>query len=290
MLLAAGVVFLGIAVSALVGIAGRDGSPSTTTTSSSSATGPAFELPLALEPSTLSLAKHRNDLLVGLAARRSAIEVAALRAETPVDDVKIAVEGSAAEAESCGRGCSRVDASVLEGKPTHIRVEADGDDVSFTLPRSLPPSGQRIFDGALRQMNALRTYRFTELLSSGRGTVTSKLAVQSPDRLRLQTSNGYRSVIIGRTRWDYDGRWQRGPFPGLVVGDVLMWHDAKNPRVLQAGRTTKLAAFALKPVPAWFRLRVRSGRVVEAQMLAPSHFMTHRYSDFDAPVRIEPPR
>ena len=288
--MAAGVVILGIAVSALVGIAGRDGSSSTPTTSSSSATGPAFELPLALEPSTLSLAKHEGDLLVGLAARRGEIEVAAVRAETPVDDVKIAVDGSAAKAESCGRGCSRVDAPVLEGRPSRVMVEADGADVLFLLPPSLPPSGQRIFDEALRKMNALRTYRFTEFLSSGRSTVTTKLAVQAPDRLSLRTSNGYRSVIIGRKRWDYDGRWQRGPFPGLVVGNVLMWHDAKNPRVLQAGPTTKLAAFALKPVPAWFRLSVRSGRVVEAQMLAPSHFMTHRYRDFDAPVRIEPPR
>lgn len=51
-----------------------------------------------------------------------------------------------------------------------------------------------------------------------------------------------------------------------------------------------LALFLPNRFPAWFRLLVApDGRVLEAEMLAPGHFMTHRFSGFDEPVSIEPP-
>jgi hypothetical protein len=72
---------------------------------------------------------------------------------------------------------------------------------------------------------------------------------------------------------------------------MLMWHDAKHARIVgHRGRLTELAAFALKPVSAWFVLAVEpSGRVVQAEMISPSHFMTHRYKDFNGSVSIRPP-
>jgi hypothetical protein len=99
-------------------------------------------------------------------------------------------------------------------------------------------------------------------------------------------------VIIGRGRWDYQGgRWERTPFPGLSVADALMWFRAGHPRVLShRGGVTRLAAFGLQPVPAWFWLDVApSGRVLQAEMLAPSHFMLHRYRDFNGGISITPP-
>src|SRR5207344_1910527 len=107
---------------------------------------------------------------------------------------------------------------------------------------------------------------FTEHLTSGAGGLVTDYDVQAPNRLRLRTANGYRSVIIGRTRWDYHaGRWERGPFPGLTVAQVLIWNQAKHARVVgrRSNGLTELAAFGLKPVPAWFRLVVEPrGRVV----------------------------
>jgi hypothetical protein len=165
--------------------------------------------------------------------------------------------------------------------------------VSFDLPAQLPPAGNATFDGALRTMDSLRTYRFTERLSSGGGIVFTRIDVQAPDRLRLRTK-GFASVIIGETRWDNrGGRWEQSAFPGLDVRELLMWHDATNPRVLRRrdDGVQELAAFGLKPVPAWFRLEVApSGRVVEAEMTAASHFMLHRYADFDEGVMIKAPR
>jgi hypothetical protein len=76
------------------------------------------------------------------------------------------------------------------------------------------------------------------------------------------------------------------------VRDLLMWHQAKNPRIvkLSGNGEAELVAFGLQPVPAWFRFDVEpSGRVTEAEMTAASHFMLHRYSDFDEGAAVTPP-
>jgi hypothetical protein len=255
-----------------------------------------FELPLSDDPSALTLGGHARDLLIGIAARQGGpVEVVALRGESPVPagELRITVGGRRVAASPCGRGCSRVQAQVLDGSERTLAVRAGTQAVSFDLPARLPADGDAIFDKALRTMDSLRTYRFTERLSSGRGRVMSKVDVQAPNRLQLRT-RGFRSVIIGNTRWDRrGGRWEESSFPGLDVRDVLMWHEAMNPRVVRRldGGGQELTAFGRKPVPAWFRLEVEpSGRVTEAEMTAVSHFMLHRYSDFDQGVTIKAPR
>jgi hypothetical protein len=282
-----------------VGLAAFLGGDDASTTANVTAPPPetrGFELPLADDPSVLTLGGHESDLLVGIAARRAGpVEIVALRGETPVPpgELGITVGGREVAPTSCGRGCSRVSAPVLDGRARDLTVRHGPQTVSFDLPARLPQAGNAIFDRARQTMDSLRTYRFTERLSSGGGTVVTRIEVQAPDRLQLRT-RGFRSVIIGDTRWDRrGGRWEQSAFPGLDVRELLMWHDAKNPRILsRSGRgTVVLAAFGLKPVPAWFRIAVEpSGSVVEAEMTAASHFMLHRYGDFNSGLTIEPPR
>jgi hypothetical protein len=255
-----------------------------------------FSLPLALSSSSLALAKHEGNLLVGIAARPGGpVEVTALRAETPLatDELRIEIGDRNLDAEPCGRGCSRVQVPVLNGSPVRLSVRAGSSRLSFALPARLPASGDEVFARAEHTMRRLHSFRFTERLSSGAETVTTKLDVQAPNRLRLKTSTGFRSVIIGRNRWDYtEGHWEHVPFPGLDVAGVLMWSRAEHPRIVtrRPHGITELAAFGLQPVPAWFRIAVNpSGRVVEAEMIAASHFMVHRYSDFNRGVSITPP-
>lgn len=293
-----GIVALGLGAAVVTAFVTDNGEPSAESTSTgSSSVADTFALPIGLEKDTLAVAKHQRDLLVGLAARPSGlVEVAVVRGDTPLagDSVRVAVDGRDLPAEPCGTGCSRVQAAVLEGQPSVVTVRAGGLPVSFRLPGSLPASGQSAFDRARQTMGALRSYRFTERLTSGGGVVFTHLAVQAPDRLSLRTNSGFRSVIIGRKRWDYQGgRWQEGPFPGLATREVLMWYDARNPRIVRRlpNGDVQLAAYGLKPVPAWFRLTVEpSGRVAEAEMTAPAHFMLHRYSDFDSGPAIKPPQ
>jgi hypothetical protein len=243
------------------------------------------------------VAEHAGNVLVGLAAAEGGpVEVVVLRAETPVetDELDLEVDGSPVDATGCGDGCSRIETAVLDGTVRRIDVRAGSATVRFELPARLPPDGAAVFARAQKTMDALRTFRFTERLTSGSGGVTTDFDVQAPNRLRLRTADGFRAVIIGRTRWDYTGgQWERGSFPGLTVPQVLMWNRARNPRIVErrADGTAELAAFGLQPVPAWFRLTVEpDGRVVEAEMIAASHFMTHSYGDFNRRFAIEPPR
>jgi hypothetical protein len=293
-----GIIALGLGAALVATFVTDNGEPSASaTTTVSVSVADTFALPLGLESDTLALAKHRRDLLVGLAARPGGpVEVATVHGDTPLsgDAVRVAVDGRDVPTEPCGVGCSSVQAPVLQGRPSRLTVRAGSLPVSFLLPGTLPASGGSQLDRARRTMGALRSYRFTEQLTSGGPVVFTRLNVQAPDRLSLRTNSGFRSVIIGRKRWDYqDGRWQGGPFPGLAVREVLMWYDAKNPRILRRlpNGDVELAAYGLKPVPAWFRITVEpSGRVVEAQMTAPAHFMLHRYGSFDQAPAIEPPQ
>lgn len=293
-----GVIALGLALAVLAALAtGGSGTTTTTSAATTSSAAGQFDLPLALQSDTLALAQHRGDVVVGIAARPGGpVEVAAVRGEDPVaaGDVRFTLDGRTVASEPCGRGCSRITEPVLDGRTSALSVETGSTPFTFTLPRRLPASGAHDFARARRTMAALRSYHFTERLSSGRGAILTALDVQAPDRLRLRTNNGFRSVIIGGTRWDFlDGRWQRQSFPGLDVRDVLMWNQARTPRVVKRdpNGATELAAFSLKPVPSWFRLTVEpSGRVSQARMTAPSHFMFHRYSEFDRAPEVTPPR
>jgi hypothetical protein len=294
------IAFLATAVALAVGVAVGAylvaGSSTTTAARSPALAGEPFSLPLARSRSTLSLAKHNGNLLVGIAARPGgSIEVAALRAETsvPTGKLQARLDGRRIELKACGAGCSRLDGSVLNGSATQLSVRSGPSSVSFDLPAHLPPTGGTVFARALRTMEGMRSFRYSESLSSGGKPLVSGYDVQAPNRLRLRTPNGFRSVIIGRLRWDYrEGRWQRSPFPDLTVAQTLIWRNAKHPRIVgRHGRATELAAFGLLPVPAWFRLTVEpSGRVIEAEMIAPSHFMVHRYSAFNRVPLITPPR
>jgi hypothetical protein len=300
--LSAAVVALGAAAGVAAVLAGGGGGGAAEPTTSVADTTPtsptqAFSLPLAEEPSTLALAKHSGTVLVGLAARPGGpVEVAVLRGETPVagDALELQIDGETVEAETCGRGCSRIPAAVLEGSPRRLTVRAGLSALSFDLPGRLPPTGTRLFDRAQKTMAGLHSFRFNERLTSGLGSgVASDYDVQAPNRLRFH-ADGYRSVIIGRTRWDFhDGRWDRGPYPGLNVAQALMWYRAAHARIVgrRSNGVIELAAFGLEPVPAWFRLAVEpTGRVVEAEMIAASHFMVHRYRDFNGHFTIKAPR
>jgi hypothetical protein len=74
-----------------------------------------------------------------------------------------------------------------------------------------------------------------------------------------------------------------------------MWDGARNAHVLGKtrfqGRPVQiLSVYDREPVPAWFRLLVDpKGRVLDARMIAPSHFMRQQFSAFNGPIVIRPP-
>jgi hypothetical protein len=254
-----------------------------------------LELPLAENPRALMLARRSGRVLVGIAALPGGpVEVAAIEGDEPLprDALTFSVDGRELEPTPCGRACWLLD--VRRPRTLIVNVPAA---LPFDLPSRALPSGTALFRKAMRTMSGIRTLRYVEELTSGVGRgQTATFEVRAPDRMRFRSAGGFRSIIIARTRWDFhDGRWERSPFPGLRVPNY-MWDGARNARVL--GRTTQqgrpvhvLSVYDRRPVPAWFRLLVDAhGRVLDAEMLAPSHFMRQRFSAFNAPISIEPPR
>ena len=177
------------------------------------------------------------------------------------------------------------------------RLGAPSVDLRFRFPGRLPPAGAALLAKADRRMRALRSVQYDESLTSGLSSgIRTHYAMQAPDRIRFRTSEGQSTILIGKRRWDREGtkRWVESPFPG-VQAPTYVWEGARNARLL--GRTRLdgapvhvLAAFSNASIPAWFRIfATGDGRVLEAEMLTESHFMHHRFSGLNQPVRIEPP-
>ena len=52
-----------------------------------------------------------------------------------------------------------------------------------------------------------------------------------------------------------------------------------------------LSVYDRSPIPAWFRLLGDpQSRVLDARMIAPSHFMRQQFRDFNRPIVIRPPK
>jgi hypothetical protein len=249
-----------------------------------------LELPLAADGKALTLARRNGRVLAGLAVDPAdRIQVAVVEGEQPVPESELTftVDGRLVTPTSCGRACWELDVQ----RARELVVNAP-ETLRFELPAQLPPSGADAFAKVTRTMNGLRTYRFQEELTAGVGTGTSSTwEAQAPDRMRFVTADGFRSIIVGESRWDYrGGRWEQTPHPGLELPSFI-WDGAGSARILgRAGDEQILSVYDREPVPAWFRLRVDGqNRVVDAEMLSPSHFMRQRFREFNAPLTIEPP-
>lgn len=295
---AAALLFLGFAGAAFV-IASNSSSKEAETETTLTLGEPSrqVELRLADQDRTLMLAQHKGRVLVGIAASPGGpVEVAALGGETPVspEDLSFAADGKPVDGVPCGKACFRLDADAFNGT-RRITVNAP-ERFEFLLPKAPPASGAGLFAKVQREMGSLRTHRYTEDLTSGVGNgVRSTFDVRAPNRLAFRTADGFRSIIIGRTRWDFrNGRWERSAFPGLRV-PTYMWEGARNAHVLGKSRfqgrpVQILSVYDREPVPAWFRLLVDpQGRVLDARMIAPSHFMQQQFSAFNGPIVIRPP-
>ena len=260
------------------------------------------------DPQALTLAARYADVLFGVAASKSGeVDVVVDTGDGTVVSASSfqARLGSGAELQprSCGNGCFQLAAGGLQGKPVRLaltvtRPGKPDATVDLTLPAKLPANGDALYRKVLTSMGALRSVHVAETLTSGLGnSVYTEYDLQAPDRIRFETSQGQRVVIVGVHRYDYEnGKWTASDFPE-TRSPSFIWQGASRARLL--GDTTLdgvpvqvLSLFLAHPdFPVWFRLYVRGdGRVLEADMLGPSHFMVNSFSGFNEPVTIEPPK
>jgi hypothetical protein len=260
------------------------------------------------DPHVLALAQRSGDVLFGVAAAPSgAVEVLVRTG----DAKPLTLRALGARASSpvplrpvpCGEGCFRLAAGALQGVPVQLElsVSRPGEPVAmarFALPAELPGSGDALYARVRSVMNGLRSVHVSETLTAGLGPVVrTEYDLEAPDRIRFETSEGQRVVIVGKRRFDFErDRWVESPFPE-TRSPAFIWQGASRPRLLGSatlgGERVRVLALYLprRSFPVWFRLYVRAdGRVLEAEMLGPSHFMVDRFSRFGEPVSITVPR
>jgi copper transport protein len=248
-----------------------------------------------------------DDVAVGLAAsprgKSVAVRVTALGPNGfGIDGLAVRIEGAATR--PCGPGCYAATIP-LPRPPRGIDVALEGPGAKaatahFMLPRRWPaPSATALVTRVDRTFRALRTLVIHEhLASSSRNAIDTTYAVAAPNKLAYKIVNGPQAVVIGGTRWDRlpGGRWEKSETEPLKQPEPFWGSDRRtNARLLGSGtvdgRAVELASFYDPVIPAWFELSIEpaTGRLLALRMTAQAHFMRHRYSGFDEPLRIAPP-
>jgi len=183
-------------------------------------------------------------------------------------------------------------------------------DVSTSFPlrlgdreaRRLGPSGGELLGMMWSTMLQLRSWREAQQMTDGAGNVaTSWFDFVHPNRLRYRTATGTEAVIVGQTQYIRvnGGPWETRTLPNpFWVDDYLRSYIGSAQGVMRGPEMPcgeETCALVLWEAPggsaafaAWVGLRTY--RMHKLLMSAPSHFMTSRLTDFNADLRIRPPR
>jgi hypothetical protein len=172
--------------------------------------------------------------------------------------------------------------------------------VTFTLPAS-PRPGAAVVARAARATRALRSLVYLESLRSGpTGGLLTTWRLKAPNQLEYRIRGGADAVILGTRRWDRNRPgtpWRRSQqLPALRVPLPAWGSRATNAYVLGEstvrGHPVWVVSFANPTIPAWFTAWVdkRTSRPLLLRMTAAAHFMFHRYTAFNEPLTITPPK
>jgi len=245
------------------------------------------------------LAEEAGTRAVALAVQPKALTATVLSSSgdpEPGLRVSFRVAGSNLPARACGPGCYR---AATAGRPGRVEVVLPSGSASFRIPASTRP-GSAIVVRAERVFRRLRSLVYVESLRSGpKGGLVTTWRLGAPDKVSYQIHGGASAVIIGSRRWDRTkpgAKWVASPSTVLNVPAPTWNSGVTNARVLGSatvhGHPVWVVSFATPSVPAWFTTWIdkRSFRTLQLRMTAPAHFMFHRYTEFNAPLRIRPPK
>jgi hypothetical protein len=287
---------VGVVAAAWIGSSGGSSAVATTSLQTLSNTStppppPAGALVLARELGSRAVA-----LAVGPGRRLTATVLSGVGGGESGLDVSFRVDGKTISAQPCGAGCYR---AVAPRTPGQVDVLVAGGSAPFTIPKTAPPAAA-IVRRAGNVFRRLHSLVYTESLrSKPTGGILTTWRFVAPNRMSYVIRNGASAVVIGERRWDRikpGAGWTRSSqIPALTVPQPS-WRRPMDVHVLArtsvAGRPAWVVSFADPTIPAWFTAWIdpRSYRTLRLRMTAAGHFMFHRYLQFNAPVRIKPPR
>ena len=262
--------------------------------------GPRTPQPIAAPPPGATvLAGESGDRAVGLAVSPGGQLQATVLGpdDNGVDGLSVAFRagGRTVAATACGPGCYRANARI---DARRVEVLLGSGPVPFVIPGPTQPASRLVAE-ARRAFTSLRSLVIHErLASSPSEKLTTTFRIVAPDRLTYVTSAGARAIVIGGQRWDADGK---GPLLRSAQTPLQLPGAEWSPRWLNAralgwtrvgGRRARRVSFFDPQLPAWFEVAVdpSTHRPLELNMTAAAHFMHHRYTNFNQPMRIVPPR
>jgi copper transport protein len=192
-------------------------------------------------------------------------------------------------ARSCGAGCYRASLSSAGA----VDVSVGGRVVVFQVPAKTRPAGA-IVARATEAFRRLRSVDYVERLASDpRNKVVAEFTLERPNRLEYRIRGGADGIIIGPRRWDRQrgGKWVPSPQDVTPQPEPIWAGHSTNAYLLASTPTTYVVSF-VKPIgPVWFTLRLDRRTLLPStlRMTAAAHFMTHRYTTFNAPRKIRAP-
>jgi copper transport protein len=240
-------------------------------------------------PRAIVQAKESGNYAVAFAYRAPGEKVTVLGPDGQgVSGLDVRVNG--VTAGSCGAGCY---GAFVPLKRT-ATVSVNGDRLAFAIPAHPRPASALVAK-ATRTFRALRSVDYAErLASSPRNRVVSDFTLERPNKLEYRIRGGASGIIIGGRRWDRaPGQpWVESGQTPLPQPEPIWAGRITNAFLLDTTPTAYVVAF-MKPLgPTWFTVRLdrRTLRPSELRMTTAAHFMTHRYTRFNAPPRIKPPQ
>jgi copper transport protein len=272
--------------------------------------------PTAVRPpprGSVVLGQEDGDLAVGLAVgagRQLSLQATVLGGDgnglSGLDitfRVRTTAGETSAKASPCGSGCYRAHVPG-SGRPLAVTFTIGGgarsrSTLGFALPtRWPPPTAVGLVQRATRVFRRLRTLVIHErLASSPSAVVRTTWELVAPNKLAYQIKGGSQAVVIGDRRWDRNpgGKWQRSAQTPLRQ-PTPFWTSASDAHVVGTtrveGRSAWLVSFYDRQIPAFFTIAIdkKTLRTLDLRMTAAAHFMHHRYTGFNKPLRIAPPR
>lgn len=261
----------------------------------------------------LTLGGRAGDVLLGLTLRPGApgrnealLYLLPTEGESAARSISAAIslQGSRIPLDPCADACRRAELDLRGGERLQIHLEgAATGSAEFELPLLPAREGSDLVRLMQSRMSALHSLRLAETLGPPEPPVRAEFTFQAPDRIAYEVS-GSAVVWIGRSRYLRDGHdatWRIEDTGFALEIPKFVWDPPGvdrllAPRIVGTDRVgdveTQVVSFFAQggSIPIWFRLWVDAeGLVRRAEMRAEGHFMDHRYSDFDAPLSIEPP-
>jgi hypothetical protein len=263
----------------------------------------------------LTLGAGAGTVLVGLTVRPAQpgpntlliyvlpVEGPALAADV---SVHVAIGGQTVPLEFCSRSCRTGEVTLQGGEHVDLLVDGpSGGAAAFDLPPLPPPDGTSLLQQAQDRMHALQTYRVDEVMGPNAAFGHFQYAYQAPDRMQVDLGSA-QTIFVGPLRYsrtEPGAAWQVDNMGASLPVPSFSWdpHDASDTIIatrivgseMVDGVPTQALAFfkGAYNTPFWYRLLVdQSGLVRRVEMDGQGHFMLDHYTDFDAPLAIEPPQ